>query len=268
MEHRGRADNDAPCVEEVVPPAEAAPSRAKERATPAKEALPRARANVAPRKGHATAARNDATPAGAAATAGRGAPPPARDEAAPASHDGTMKRDAAPPADGSPARERAARISQEGARPSTKLWSARMRATLAPMASAIALLLAVGGGHLGCIKTQTRGVPLYPQTEPLPDVSRVALLSGYVRSVDGQNVSARGSVFELLPGCHVVRTPESWGRSSRARIDSRRDGRAAGRRCHRLQRFGVAVIAARRGSPLPQGFATRMTLPGLALFVQ
>jgi hypothetical protein len=38
-------------------------------------------------------------------------------------------------------------------------------------------------------------------------------LAGYVQYVDGQDVSSHGSHFELMPGCHVVVTPRSWGKS-------------------------------------------------------
>ena len=39
----------------------------------------------------------------------------------------------------------------------------------------------------------------------------MALLIGYVRDVDGKDVSAHGKSFELLPGCHIVGTPSKWG---------------------------------------------------------
>jgi TonB family protein len=76
------------------------------------------------------------------------------------------------------------------------------------------LLGLAAAGPLACASPQTRGYPLYPQTGPLPDASAVAELSGYVRSVDGQSVSGYGTVFELLPGCHIVRTPQHWGQSN------------------------------------------------------
>jgi TonB family protein len=80
-------------------------------------------------------------------------------------------------------------------------------------ARALAWLFGLAAGHLGCLTVGGRGFPLYPQTEPLPDASHVARLSGYVRVVDGQVVSGHGNLFELLPGCHIVRTPTSWGTS-------------------------------------------------------
>jgi len=36
------------------------------------------------------------------------------------------------------------------------------------------------------------------------------MLDGYVHSVDGVEVSSLARPFELLPGCHVVETPERW----------------------------------------------------------
>ena len=55
----------------------------------------------------------------------------------------------------------------------------------------------------------TRGYPLHGSAhERLQDVAR---LHGYVRTVDGRDVSEHGHHFELLPGCHVVGTPTKWG---------------------------------------------------------
>jgi len=34
---------------------------------------------------------------------------------------------------------------------------------------------------------------------------------GYVQYVDGHDVSELGKAFDLLPGCHVVGTPEKYG---------------------------------------------------------
>ena len=61
-----------------------------------------------------------------------------------------------------------------------------------------------------CITGTRRGYPLYPNP-PLLEEQRVALLTGYVHDVDGQDVSAHGQSFDLLPGCHVVGTPLKWG---------------------------------------------------------
>ena len=56
----------------------------------------------------------------------------------------------------------------------------------------------------GCIFSSERGVPLYADSEPRRARSEVALLIGPVVLVDGENVTSRGSAFELLPGCHLV----------------------------------------------------------------
>ena len=71
--------------------------------------------------------------------------------------------------------------------------------------------LAVSSVLPSCIGGQQTAVALY-DGDPAPS-SEVARLSGYVRYVDGVDVATRGSVFELLPGCHLVGTPDSWGRS-------------------------------------------------------
>ena len=61
-----------------------------------------------------------------------------------------------------------------------------------------------------CITGTRRGYPLYPGPELLEE-QRVALLTGYVHDVDGNDVSVHGQSFDLLPGCHVVGTPSKWG---------------------------------------------------------
>ncbi len=72
------------------------------------------------------------------------------------------------------------------------------------------------GVVLGCLAAcgaagERRGRPLYPTpAQPLAR-SEVAVLSGYVAEVDGEDVSDETGSFELLPGCHVVRTPSEWG---------------------------------------------------------
>jgi hypothetical protein len=72
----------------------------------------------------------------------------------------------------------------------------------------LALLL----GCTGCIVSNERGIPLYPDPEvERARVDQVATLGGYVATVDGRDVRPLGTVFELLPGCHRVETPEKWG---------------------------------------------------------
>ncbi len=61
---------------------------------------------------------------------------------------------------------------------------------------------------LGCVSTG-RGYQLY--VGPAADPSTVANLNGYVQSVDGQDVRKHARSLELLPGCHVITTPKSWG---------------------------------------------------------
>ncbi|MBV9949664.1 MAG: hypothetical protein JOZ69_22675, partial [Myxococcales bacterium] len=61
-----------------------------------------------------------------------------------------------------------------------------------------------------CI-SRTRGYPLYAREDAPPDPAMLARLGGYVRYVDSQDVSEHGTSFDLLPGCHIVGTPETWG---------------------------------------------------------
>jgi len=65
----------------------------------------------------------------------------------------------------------------------------------------------------GCFRS-SRGVQLYPG--PPRNSADVAKLTGHVQSVDGKDVRKRGSHYELLPGCHVVVTPATWGRVGEA----------------------------------------------------
>jgi hypothetical protein len=61
-----------------------------------------------------------------------------------------------------------------------------------------------------CITGTRRGYPLYPHP-PLMEQQRVAFLTGYIHDVDGKDVSQHGRSFDLLPGCHIVGTPEKGG---------------------------------------------------------
>lgn len=76
----------------------------------------------------------------------------------------------------------------------------------AGLVARLALLVAAG-----CVADRERGYPLYPAGEPEPTRAEVAVLTGYVRTVDGEDVSRLGSTFRLLPGCHRVGTPPAWG---------------------------------------------------------
>jgi hypothetical protein len=63
-----------------------------------------------------------------------------------------------------------------------------------------------------CIVQQERVEPLYAVTGPRPKREEVAQVGGYILQIDDQQVS-EGRLFEVLPGCHVVRTPARWGRT-------------------------------------------------------
>jgi hypothetical protein len=65
------------------------------------------------------------------------------------------------------------------------------------------LLLAValsGCAGLG----QPRAFPLYPSPEHPRDRATLAQLQGQIATVDDIDVEPYGTVFDLLPGCHVV----------------------------------------------------------------
>jgi hypothetical protein len=69
----------------------------------------------------------------------------------------------------------------------------------------------IAGLLTACISgSQNQAYPLYPHTQPLPR-EQLAHLTGYIQIVDGRDVSTIGTSFDLLPGCHVVVTPEQWG---------------------------------------------------------
>jgi hypothetical protein len=71
--------------------------------------------------------------------------------------------------------------------------------------SLVAMFLAAG-----CISAGRRGYPLYPSDRALAP-HEVAAVAGFVKDIDGQDVSKHGSNFEVLPGCHVIGTPTKWG---------------------------------------------------------
>lgn len=64
----------------------------------------------------------------------------------------------------------------------------------------------------GCLAHERRGVPLYTTQGAALPLASVAKLSGPVIAVDGREVNAKGGVFELMPGCHVVVTGGRTGR--------------------------------------------------------
>src|SRR5436190_21621245 len=69
---------------------------------------------------------------------------------------------------------------------------------------------------VGCLAGQGRGYALYPATSTPRKPEEVAHLTGYVQRVDGKDVTEHGHSFELLPGCHMVVTPQEWGNVSAA----------------------------------------------------
>jgi hypothetical protein len=57
----------------------------------------------------------------------------------------------------------------------------------------------------GCASTSAeRGLALYSGAQAPPE--QVATLDGPIATVDGRDVSDKGSLFELRPGCHVITT--------------------------------------------------------------
>src|SRR5260221_2924282 len=67
------------------------------------------------------------------------------------------------------------------------------------------------------IAPQERVEPLYPVTDPRLRREEVAQIGGYILSIDDRQVS-EGRLFEVLPGCHVVRTPARWGRTDSSAV--------------------------------------------------
>lgn len=57
----------------------------------------------------------------------------------------------------------------------------------------------------GCHKVGTTvGYPLYPNSGARLAPERVAQIEGPIFTIDDQRVAAKGRVFDVLPGCHVV----------------------------------------------------------------
>ena len=83
-----------------------------------------------------------------------------------------------------------------------------------PLRSSAAVGCVLCASLLGsCISgSQTVDHPLYPESRGKLPPEQVARLVGYVRSVDGRDVSDQDGGFLLLPGCHTVITPSEWGR--------------------------------------------------------
>jgi hypothetical protein len=66
----------------------------------------------------------------------------------------------------------------------------------------VAVAVAVAG--VACMVGRPAAVRLYDPGARPEERDQVATLYGPIGSVDGRDVSAQGSAFELLPGCHVV----------------------------------------------------------------
>jgi hypothetical protein len=69
----------------------------------------------------------------------------------------------------------------------------------------LALAIGLAGAAGACIEHNTKAAfPLYPAPRREPD--QVAILIGPIATVDGVEVPADRSSFELLPRCHVITT--------------------------------------------------------------
>jgi hypothetical protein len=67
----------------------------------------------------------------------------------------------------------------------------------------------------GCVAGSAgRAHPLHFRTSEKLAPEQVAVLGGYVGSVDDRDVRELSGPFELLPGCHLVRTRTEWGAGS------------------------------------------------------
>src|ERR1017187_308401 len=68
----------------------------------------------------------------------------------------------------------------------------------------------MGCGSIG----QIRAYPLYANPEQPRPLQTLARLEGPIATVDGREVASKGTVFELLPGCHVVTLQRKIGAGS------------------------------------------------------
>jgi len=76
-----------------------------------------------------------------------------------------------------------------------------------------ALIVSFALALAGCLFHRGRGEPLYPMNGERPPPERVAQVDGYIRKIDDKRVE-ENKPYELLPGCHVIETPASWGNVS------------------------------------------------------
>ena len=82
---------------------------------------------------------------------------------------------------------------------SKKLRRKKHRTGILQLALPLAAALS-GCGHLG----KAQPVPLYPNPDQPRPPESLAHLQGPIAKVDGVDVEPYGTVFDLLPGCHVV----------------------------------------------------------------
>ena len=80
----------------------------------------------------------------------------------------------------------------------------------AVLASALLLTFALSGcGHIG----NARAFPLYPNPDKPRPTASLAHLQGPIGWVDAIDVEPYGTVFDVLPGCHVVTLRRKVGAS-------------------------------------------------------
>jgi len=69
----------------------------------------------------------------------------------------------------------------------------------------VMVVVVCAGLAAGCRKVGgTVGYPLYPNSNARLPADRVAQIEGPILLIDDQKVAAKGRVFDVLPGCHVV----------------------------------------------------------------
>jgi hypothetical protein len=73
------------------------------------------------------------------------------------------------------------------------------------------MAILVGLGCAGCGHLGRDPFPLYPNQEIVRAPEELAILQGPISEVDQQPVSRHGSLFSLLPGCHVVQLKNAIG---------------------------------------------------------
>jgi len=83
--------------------------------------------------------------------------------------------------------------------------------------------LALGVMLSACVAAHGRAEALYPFEGARPAPESVARVEGYILEIDDKRVN-EGKVYEVLPGCHAIRTPERWGRGDSTGAVSVRTG--------------------------------------------